>query len=460
MKQGDLARARRRLCPADRGGGRRHAGPVHRDPAAEGGPRPHRRPARPRRPAALRPACRSDRHRHPGRHLPRRSARLAARHRCAARRRRRARPIAAAGGDGGRALAAARPCSTRARRAAGGGTAYDDRVVRARLAQAFGRLIRRAGDRGMFVLLSAATPSRLLDAFPPGRRGAARCRSHEAIERVRLAAGNARPASCMLSRAERRPRRRLNEDPDAAAPRQIGLGRSRRSRFRPAAQPRAGAARRGRSGREMRALGLGCDRILASPARRASPRRSRSSPKATARSRRSMTSASISPRLDDPARAGPRHRRCASTACCSSATIPGMERLALLLSRGGGAARRGRAQISDRRARRDRLRRSTIGATSPKAAARSRASCGRGIWNKSLSPSGEGFRVRGCHQVWRRGAMTPPAAPRRSPPSPKGEGSISSMRRRRSGGFGPGYSASRASTWACSAGVSVPTRIV
>jgi ATP-dependent DNA helicase DinG len=55
-----------------------------------------------------------------------------------------------------------------ARRAAGGGSAYDDRIVRARLAQAFGRLIRRADDRGTFVLLSAATPSRLLDAFPPG----------------------------------------------------------------------------------------------------------------------------------------------------------------------------------------------------------------------------------------------------------------------------------------------------
>ena len=40
-------------------------------------------------------------------------------------------------------------------------------VVRARLAQAFGRLIRREGDRGMFVILSAAMPSRLLSAFPP-----------------------------------------------------------------------------------------------------------------------------------------------------------------------------------------------------------------------------------------------------------------------------------------------------
>jgi ATP-dependent DNA helicase DinG len=55
-----------------------------------------------------------------------------------------------------------------ARRMAGGGSAYDDRVVRARLAQAFGRLIRRDGDRGVFVVLSAAFPSRLLSAFPAG----------------------------------------------------------------------------------------------------------------------------------------------------------------------------------------------------------------------------------------------------------------------------------------------------
>jgi len=55
-----------------------------------------------------------------------------------------------------------------ARRMAGGGSAYDDRVVRARLAQAFGRLIRRQGDCGVFVILSAAMPSRLLKAFPAG----------------------------------------------------------------------------------------------------------------------------------------------------------------------------------------------------------------------------------------------------------------------------------------------------
>ncbi|WP_347301880.1 ATP-dependent DNA helicase [Croceibacterium sp. TMG7-5b_MA50] len=57
----------------------------------------------------------------------------------------------------------------RARRAAhGSGTAYDDMLIRARLAQAFGRLIRSAGDRGHFIVLSAAFPSRLLDAFPAG----------------------------------------------------------------------------------------------------------------------------------------------------------------------------------------------------------------------------------------------------------------------------------------------------
>ncbi len=45
---------------------------------------------------------------------------------------------------------------------------YDDRVVRLRLRQAFGRLIRAAGDVGVFVLLDRRMPSRLLSAFPPG----------------------------------------------------------------------------------------------------------------------------------------------------------------------------------------------------------------------------------------------------------------------------------------------------
>jgi ATP-dependent DNA helicase DinG len=52
---------------------------------------------------------------------------------------------------------------------AGGDPAgFDDRVVRFRLRQAFGRLIRSATDRGVFVLLDRQTPTRLLSAFPVG----------------------------------------------------------------------------------------------------------------------------------------------------------------------------------------------------------------------------------------------------------------------------------------------------
>lgn len=79
-----------------------------------------------------------------------------------------------------------------ARRLAGGGSAYDDRIVRARLAQAFGRLIRRGDDAGMFVLLSAAMPSRLLDAFPQGVR-VSRVPLDEAVNRVRQRLSTAGP---------------------------------------------------------------------------------------------------------------------------------------------------------------------------------------------------------------------------------------------------------------------------
>ena len=87
-----------------------------------------------------------------------------------------------------------------ARKLAGGGSAYDDRIVRARLAQAFGRLIRRADDRGAFVLLSAAMPSRLLGAFPPGVE-VARVTLDEAVERVRsrLSLGDAIGQGATLS---------------------------------------------------------------------------------------------------------------------------------------------------------------------------------------------------------------------------------------------------------------------
>ena len=71
----------------------------------------------------------------------------------------------------------------RARRMAGGGSAYDDRLIRARLAQAFGRLIRSKDDAGHFVVLSAAFPSRLLSAFPPGTP-VLRVTLEEALQRV------------------------------------------------------------------------------------------------------------------------------------------------------------------------------------------------------------------------------------------------------------------------------------
>jgi len=76
------------------------------------------------------------------------------------------------------------------RLASGGATAYDDRLVRARLAQAFGRLIRRADDAGQFVILSSAMPSRLLSAFPPDVP-ILRIPLDEAIARVRSRLGSA-----------------------------------------------------------------------------------------------------------------------------------------------------------------------------------------------------------------------------------------------------------------------------
>ncbi|NBC35750.1 ATP-dependent DNA helicase [Novosphingobium sp. FSY-8] len=74
----------------------------------------------------------------------------------------------------------------RARRAAypAGGQAHDDRIIRARLAQAFGRLIRGREDHGHFVVLSAAFPSRLLSAFPAAAP-VHRLSLDEALQRVR-----------------------------------------------------------------------------------------------------------------------------------------------------------------------------------------------------------------------------------------------------------------------------------
>ena len=56
----------------------------------------------------------------------------------------------------------------KARRGRFGGKAYDDALARARIAQAFGRLIRRADDKGVFVMLDAAAPTRLFSGLPEG----------------------------------------------------------------------------------------------------------------------------------------------------------------------------------------------------------------------------------------------------------------------------------------------------
>jgi ATP-dependent DNA helicase DinG len=55
----------------------------------------------------------------------------------------------------------------KARREAFGGWNWDRRLVRLKLKQAFGRLVRRADDTGVFVLLEPM-PSDFRSAFPPG----------------------------------------------------------------------------------------------------------------------------------------------------------------------------------------------------------------------------------------------------------------------------------------------------
>lgn len=56
----------------------------------------------------------------------------------------------------------------KARRIRFGGKGYDDAIARGRIAQAFGRLIRRADDKGVFVMLDASSPTRLFSGLPEG----------------------------------------------------------------------------------------------------------------------------------------------------------------------------------------------------------------------------------------------------------------------------------------------------
>jgi ATP-dependent DNA helicase DinG len=64
------------------------------------------------------------------------------------------------------------------------GRFYDDQLTRLRLKQAFGRLIRSERDKGCFVILEPATPSRLLTAFPPDAP-VQRCGLAETVAEIR-----------------------------------------------------------------------------------------------------------------------------------------------------------------------------------------------------------------------------------------------------------------------------------
>jgi len=81
----------------------------------------------------------------------------------------------------------------KARRTRFGGKGYDDAVARGRIAQAFGRLIRRADDKGCFVMLDAAAPTRLFSGLPPGV-DLQRVGLVEAIEGVAAFLGTQSPA--------------------------------------------------------------------------------------------------------------------------------------------------------------------------------------------------------------------------------------------------------------------------
>jgi ATP-dependent DNA helicase DinG len=81
------------------------------------------------------------------------------------------------------------------------GKSYDDLLTRLRLKQAFGRLIRSQQDKGCFVILESATPSRLLAAFPP-EAPVKRCGLAEAIADVKAFLSETRPALASASPSE------------------------------------------------------------------------------------------------------------------------------------------------------------------------------------------------------------------------------------------------------------------
>lgn len=71
----------------------------------------------------------------------------------------------------------------KARKDAFGGRRYDEMLTRLKLKQAFGRLIRRQSDQGVFVMLDSRLPSRLYGAFPKDAE-VIKCGLHEAVSEI------------------------------------------------------------------------------------------------------------------------------------------------------------------------------------------------------------------------------------------------------------------------------------
>lgn len=78
----------------------------------------------------------------------------------------------------------------KARRDAFGKKEYDEMITRLKLKQAFGRLIRRSNDRGVFVMLDSMLPSRLHSAFPKDSE-ILKCGLSEAVQSIRDFLGKA-----------------------------------------------------------------------------------------------------------------------------------------------------------------------------------------------------------------------------------------------------------------------------
>jgi ATP-dependent DNA helicase DinG len=72
----------------------------------------------------------------------------------------------------------------KARRDAFGKRDYDEMITRLKLKQAFGRLIRRADDKGVFVMLDPMLPTRLQTAFPHGAE-IVKCGLADAAQHIR-----------------------------------------------------------------------------------------------------------------------------------------------------------------------------------------------------------------------------------------------------------------------------------